>query len=302
LNIQKDQFINQGTNIQSVNCKANYRSTTPHQANIMSTSSLKYTSKLTNQRVLIFGGSSGIGFAIAEAALEYGAHVILSSSNQSRLDAAVNRLKATYPTQTSTQTTITHVCDLSDAANLDANLESLFQVATANGTHKLNHIVSTAGDPVNMPSLNDIHAHSIYSVMNVRLVAPAVMAKFIPKYMESSPSSSLTFTGGVRGRKPTPGWSVITAVCSGIEGLARGLALELAPVRVNTVAPGAVNTELWDSFPKEIVGPMMQRLKNESTTGTVAGPEDLAESYIYLMRDHFTTGSVIESNGGILLK
>ncbi|KAJ6096567.1 NAD(P)-binding protein [Penicillium sp. IBT 16267x] len=268
----------------------------------MSTSSLKHTSKLANQRVLILGGSTGLGFAVAEAALEYGAHIILSSSNQSKLDNAVDRLKAAYPTQTAKQTIITHVCDLSDAANLDTNFEKLFQAATANGTHKLNHIVSTAGDPVNIPALNDIHAQDIYSAMNVRLVAPAVMAKFIPKYMESSPSSSLTLTGGVLSRKPAPGRSIITSVGSGIEGLTRGLAVELAPVRVNTVAPGAVKTELWDNFPKEIVETMLQGFKDQSTTGTVGAPEDLAESYIYLMRDHFVTGSVIESNGGVLLK
>ncbi|KAJ5540857.1 NAD(P)-binding protein [Penicillium frequentans] len=266
----------------------------------MSTS--KYTSKLADQRVLILGGSSGLGFAVAEAALEYGAHIILSSSNQSKLDKAVDRLKAAYPTQTSTQTIITHVCDLSDAVNLDNNFERLFQAATANGAHKLNHVVCTAGDPVHTPSLNDIQAQDIYRAMTLRLVAPAVMAKFIPKYVESSPSSSLTLTGGVRSRKPAPGWSIITAGTSGIEGLARGLALELAPVRVNTVAPGAVKTELWDPVPKEVLENLLQGFKDQSTTGTVAAPEDLAESYIYLMRDHFVTGSVIESNGGVLLK
>ncbi|KAJ5759632.1 NAD(P)-binding protein [Penicillium odoratum] len=266
----------------------------------MSTS--KYTSKLANQRVLILGGSSGIGFAVAEAAIEYGAHIILCSSNQSKLDNAVARLKAAYPTQTSTQTIITHVCDLSDAANLDTALETLFQVATVNGAHKLNHIVTTAGDGVNVPPLDQTDAQTAYKGMNVRLVAPIVMAKFIPKYVESSPSSSFTLTGGVRGRKPGPGWSVVTAVSAGIEGLARGLALDLAPVRVNTVAPGAVNTELFASIPEGMREQVFNSFKDQSTTGTVGRPEDLAESYIYLMRDQFVTGSVIESNGGILLK
>lgn len=266
----------------------------------MSTS--KFTSKLANQRVLILGGSSGIGFAVAEAALEYGAHVILSSSNQSKLDNAINRLKVAYPTQTSTQTIIAHACDLSDAAHLDTNLENLFQAATANGTRKLNHVVTTAGDRVHSPPLNDMCAQDIYNAMSVRLVAPAMMAKFIPKYVESSPSSSFTLTGGVRSRKPAPGWSIVTAGTAAIEGLARGLALDLAPVRVNTVAPGAVKTEFWDSLPKEILEGMLQGFKDQATTGTVARPEDLAESYIYLMRDQFVTGSVIDSNGGVLLK
>ncbi|KAJ5928512.1 NAD(P)-binding protein [Penicillium verhagenii] len=268
----------------------------------MSTSSLKYTSKLANQRVLILGGSSGIGFAVAEASIEYGAQVILSSSSQSKLDNAVARLQAAYPTQTSTNPLKTHVCDLSDAANLDANIESLLQAATNNGTHKLNHVVTTAGDALKIPALKEIDAQKIYSGMNVRLVAPAVMVKYLPKYMDSSPSNSFTLTSGVRSRKPAKGWSIMTAVASGIEGLARGLALELAPVRVNTVSPGAVNTEIFSFVPKEALDGVLQNFRDQSTTGTVGRPEDLAESYIYAMRDQFVTGSIIESNGGILLK
>jgi NAD(P)-dependent dehydrogenase (short-subunit alcohol dehydrogenase family) len=86
-----------------------------------------------------------------------------------------------------------------------------------------------------------------------------------------------------------------------VEGLTRGLALDLKPVRVNAVAPGAVNTELFGAFPKELVDGMFEMFKSKSTTGTVGRPEDLAESYIYLMKDQYVTGSVLESNGGSLL-
>ena len=267
----------------------------------MAAPSRKYTSKLANQRVLILGGTSGIGFCVAEAALEHGAHLIISSSNQSKLDKTVARLKEAYPSQTEKQTITTHVCDLNDVANLESNLEALFQAATAGGTVKLNHIVSTAGDALKMPSLEEMKVNDIHAGMHVRFVAMAMIAKFIPKYMETSPASSFTFTGGVRGRKPAPGWSIITAVSTAVEGLARGLALDLKPVRVNVVAPGAVNTELFSNFPKEALDAILQQFREGSTTGTVGKPEDLAESYIYLMKDQFVTGSVIESNGGTLL-
>lgn len=261
----------------------------------------KYTNKLANQRILILGATSGIGFAVAEAAFEHGANLVISSSNQSKLDKTVARLKEAYPAEFEKQTITTHVCDLSDVANLNDNLEKLFEFATNGGTDNLNHIVTTAGDALNLPKLADLTPEAMYSGMTVRYIAPAMMAKFIPKYVVDSPSSSFTFTGGMRGKRPAPGWSMATAICGGIDGLARGLALDLKPVRVNVVHPGAVHTELFGMFPEEQLEAMLKIFRNSSTTGTVGRPEDLAESYIYLMKDEFVTGSVIDSNGGALL-
>ncbi|KAJ5460827.1 NAD(P)-binding protein [Penicillium daleae] len=262
----------------------------------------KYTNKLANQRVLIFGGTSGIGFAVAEAAFEHGANLVISSSNQAKLDKTVARLKEAYPAEFEKQTITTLVCDLSDAANLDTNLEKLFEAATDGGTVKLNHIATTAGNGLSLPKLAELTPDAIYNGMTVRYIAPAMMAKFIPKYVVNSPSSSFTITGGLRGQKPAPGWAVVTSSCCAVEGLGRGLALDLKPVRVNVVHPGAVKTELFSMFPGEQLEIMLKMFRDSSTTGTVGRPEDLAESYIYLMKDEFVTGSVIESNGGALLK
>ncbi|RAK98780.1 SDR family NAD(P)-dependent oxidoreductase [Aspergillus ibericus CBS 121593] len=267
----------------------------------MTSPSAKYTHKLAGQRVLIFGGTSGIGFCVAEAALEHGADLVISSSNQTKLDKTVARLKETYPTETAKQTIITHVCDLSDVAHLDAHFEALFQAATSGGTKKLNHVVTTAGDALQLPPLSDVTAAQFYAAANVRCVAFAVMAKHLDKYLEKFPSSSFTLTSGLRGRKPAPGWSLMTSVCGAVEGLARGLAVDLKPIRVNVVSPGAVYTEMFEHFPKDQLEGVLQMFKEQSTTGTVARPEDLAESYIYLMKDQFVTGSIIESNGGALL-
>lgn len=262
----------------------------------------KYTNKLAGQRVLILGASSGIGFAVAEAAFEHGANLVLSSSNQSKLDKAVVRLKEAYPAEFEKQTVTTHVCDLSNAANLDMNLQKLFEAATDNGANKLNHIATTAGDALTLSKLAELTPEIIWNTMNVRYVAPAMIAKYIPKYVENSPSSSFTMTGGMRGQKPAPDWTITAATCCAIDGLVRGLAFDLAPVRVNVVHPGAVSTELFSMFPADQLEGIMQMFRDGTTTGTVGRPEDLAESYIYFMKDQFVTGSTIESNGGALLK
>ncbi len=88
------------------------------------------------------------------------------------------------------------------------------------------------------------------------------------------------------------------AAVGGIEFFTRGLAVDLAPVRVNCVAPGAVDTEFFQAYGGESV---LNQFKERTTTKTVGRPEDLAEAYLYCMRDHFVTGTVIGSNGGGLL-
>ncbi len=122
--------------------------------------------------------------------------------------------------------------------------------------------------------------------------------------MRSSPASSLTLTGGVTGSKPLPNWSVTAAYAAAKEGLTRGLAVELAPIRVNCVAPGAVHTELFQRMSggnQEKLEGMLGLFKSKSLTKTVGKPEDIAESYLGIMRDAGVTGTVRHSDGGYLL-
>lgn len=89
---------------------------------------------------------------------------------------------------------------------------------------------------------------------------------------------------------------------SGIEGITRGLAVDLAPVRVNIVCPGAVHTERFDYIPKERLEGVLQGFKDGNLLGKVGTPEELAEAYIYSMKDHFATGAFLQSDGRRLLK
>ena len=128
-----------------------------------------------------------------------------------------------------------------------------------------------------------------------------MLAKLAPRFLKQSPSSSVTFTGGTNSHKPASGWTILATWGSAIEGMVRGLAVDLKPVRVNMVSPGAVLTELWNDIPQERIDAVIDSYKKATTTGTIGRPEDLAEAYMYLMKDQFVTGAIVESNGGRLL-
>jgi NAD(P)-dependent dehydrogenase (short-subunit alcohol dehydrogenase family) len=254
----------------------------------MSTPSYKFINKLQGKRVLIFGGSSGIGFAVAEACIEHGCTVIISSSNQPKLLATVQRLQLSYPEIPSSQI-ITHVCDLSNKEDLESNIQTLLSAVTDEARNKLNHVVFSAGDSRSLTTVSDVTVENFEKNQIVRNIAPLIIAKYLPDYLDQSPESSYTLTGGFITTKPPPGWGLHAASGGLVEGMSRGLAVDMAPVRVNLVAPGVIKTEA---------------LTGRATATTVkrlGRPEDIAEAYLYFMKDGFVTGSTLHSNGGRFL-
>ena len=264
---------------------------------------LKYVSKLQNQRVLVLGGTSGIGFCVAEAALEYGAHVIVSGSNEAKLARTLTRLRESPGGRINDGHARIggKTCDLASTDTLESNLKHLLDYATDNGSKKLDHVVFTAGDAIIPVPLAQITPDVISRAAAVRSVAPVILAKLLPGYIRMTSSSSLTLTGGTNTDKPMPGWAVVAGVGATIEGLARGFAVDLKPLRVNTVSPGAVHTELFDSIPEAGRAGLIESMRAATLTGTIGRPEDVAEAYVYCMRDHFVDGVVIQTNGGRIL-
>ena len=260
----------------------------------MATDSKKYTSKLADARILVFGGSSGIGYSVAEASLEFGASVIISSSQKSRVDDAIDRLLKTYPSAGGRISG--YACDLS-SPSLEANILHLY---TQCGS-KLDHIVFTAGEKLAVMPIEDATLENIQKAGMVRFFAPLLVAKHAKKYLNAGPASSITLTTGAVSEKPLPHWSVVASYATGLHGMTRNLALDLAPIRVNLISPGAVLTPLWDSMKPDEKQSFMEGIKKTCTTGEIGRPEDVAESYLYVMRDRNCTGSVIDTNGGGLL-
>ncbi|KAF2756726.1 NAD(P)-binding protein [Pseudovirgaria hyperparasitica] len=265
----------------------------------MSLQPLKYLNKLAGKHVLVFGATSGIGFCIAEAAVEHGAKVVISGSNQDRINKTIERIKKSYPNTQSGQIT-GHVVDLSDTANLESNLNKLF--ASVSTDSKINHIAFTTGDALRVPPLSDTTPEDFQASGNVRTLAPLMLAKVLPKYMDLSPGNSFTLTGGTNSDRPMPGATLMALRGASNEGLMRALAVDLAPMRVNLVSPGAIQTELWSSFKSsEAEEGFVKKMTTETLLKEVGKPEDTAEAYIYAMKDRFVTGVVLHTNGGRLL-
>lgn len=259
----------------------------------------KYTNKLQNARVLVVGGSSGMGFAVAEAAVEYGAIVTIASSTQERLDSAVARLQEHARAVNVSPDTITSVkADLSNVDTIDDEAIKILEAATKGG--KLDHIVFSAGDSFTQKPLEEVSVRDFQQLMMVRAMAPLVIAKYVSKYLHISNKSSITVTGGTATWRPPRGWATIAAVGATVEGLTRGLASDLRPVRVNCVIPGAIHTEMFDRMPAEHLPAILQGMAKDSILNTVGTPQEIAEAYLYSMKDTFATAITLDSSGGRL--
>lgn len=256
---------------------------------------LKYH-KLQDKHVLIIGGSSGIGYAIAEASLESGAVVTISSSRQAKLDASVSSLQSSYA-----GTKISGIAADLSKTNVDQDFDNLFKTVTAK-FGQIHHVVYTAADAPALGPLEDTTTEGILKAAHMRMVAPIMLGKIAPRYLEKNSQSSITITTGSTAERPDKGWAVITYFAAGLHGLTKALATDLAPVRVNCVAPGYVDTALWDGMGQEAKRKLLDKLGEEMLLGQVGKPEDVAEAYLWLMKDANVTGTVASTNSGQLLK
>lgn len=252
---------------------------------------------LAKARVLVLGGSSGIGFCVAEHALCLGAIVTISSSRKSKLDNALERLRTSVPGSVASVDGL--VCDLSDVDSMRSNLEGLLKSVTR--TQPLDHIIFTAGDGIKIRPVAELETSTIQRMGHVRFFGPMLLGGLAKAYMKPSKTSSITLTSGANIQRPGKGWTAVAGYGAGTEGIARGLAVDLAPIRVNTVSPGAVHTEMFDEIPEDRLSSVLSAFRKRSLTDSVGTPEELSEAYIYLMRCSFASGSLIEVNGGSLL-
>ncbi|KAL3462822.1 hypothetical protein BJX64DRAFT_136920 [Aspergillus heterothallicus] len=250
---------------------------------------------ISGHSILIIGGTSGIGFAVAKLAAEQGAHVSIASSNSTRVSTAVTSLKESFPTSQIRGFTI----DLS-TPTVESDLATLLESVTSSSASKLDHIVLTAGR-ASMRSLPDTTRDSLLESLHLRLIVPTLLAKLAPPFLKDNYTSSLTFCGGRLAARPMKGWPTASAYAAGLDGLTRALALDLAPVRVNVVHPGATETEMWGATVEE------RRARAEvagrtALLGKVGRPEEVGEAFVYLLRDSNVSGESVHSSGGVLVQ
>lgn len=219
-----------------------------------------------------------MGFATAAAAAAEGASVVVASSNAGRVATALEKLPDGSKGS------------VFDARSEDAARDFFEEVGD------FDHLVYTAGRG---PAPQDLQSFDLAKgretvelsywgvVGTVKHASPRIRA-----------GGSVVLTSGGIGARPQKGWAVSAGIVGAIEGLTRGLAVELAPLRVNAVAPGIVRTEMWQTMPAAELEALFGALGEGLLTGRVGDPEDIAEANLSLMRNPFVTGIVVPVDGG----
>lgn len=268
------------------------------QSNRNTDTSQPHIDALTNARALVIGGTAGIGKGVASAALAAGAKVFLSSSNPSKISAAVAEIQSIYPGATVCGTAV----DLSNPDMIEADLERVLTTAVAELGGPLDHIVYTAGDAFDFEPLSAVTAANAYSSWTVRYLGPLLVGKLVDVnpglFVRSSATSSITLTSGIHGSKPFPGLSKSIAWCGAVETLTRALAVDLAPIRVNNISPGAIRTPMLE----KLGGEAMARFAQQQLVKDVGKVEEIAEAYLLSMRCSFATGQQFTIDGGYTYK
>jgi len=243
---------------------------------------------------LVIGGSSGIGAAVAKLAVAQGVHVYIASSNPDRVANAVKAIESSVPNAKIQGLTI----DL-DSDDIESRLEKLLTEVTTSIGNQLDHVIYTA-NTLNMKPISEVTVDYLRTSGQFRLITPLLIAKLAPRFLNPSYKSSLIFTSGRVADRPVKGYTMGSVLCAALIGITRALALDLAPIRVNVVSPGATDTEMWGTGEeraqrREMFGKM-------ALLGKPGTAEEVGEAYIYLMRDFNNTGSCVNTSGGALIQ
>ena len=236
---------------------------------------------ISGQRVVVIGGTSGIGLATARAAAERGAQVVVVSARQASMQRALDQLP---------DGTTGHVADVRDAVALDAAFDRI---------GALDHLVYTSGEALTLTPIVGLDPADARRFFEIRYFG--VLAAIRAAAPRLSRTGSITLTGGSAGPRPQPGWAVAASLCGAMEALTRELALELAPVRVNLVRPGVVQSPLWSAMGEAERDELYRATAKAVPVGHTGQVEEIALAYLYCMQQTYATGSIVPVDGGGVL-
>jgi len=228
------------------------------------------------KKVVVVGGSSGIGLATAELAKRDGAEVIIASRNADKLKAAADKVGAKGI-----------VVDVTN----DDSVAQLFKTCGP-----VDHVVVTAAQlktgPFKTVSMDDVRATMEGKFWGAWRVARAA---------EIKAGGSLTLVSGFLSIRPRPNSAIVGSANGALESLTRSLALELAPVRVNCVSPGIIDTPIRAAMPEAARKEMLAKTAAGLPVGRVGLGEDIAQQIMAFMANGFATGSIVYIDGGALI-
>jgi len=234
-----------------------------------------------NKRVVIVGGSSGIGLAVAQEAASQGADVVIVSSSAERVQEAIKSIGGAARGQ---------AVDVSD----EKAVESFFT-----NLGGFDHLVFTAGDSLQLNELAKTDLKQARHAFELRYWSALAAVKYGSPHIRKG--GSIVLTTGIAGQRPRSGWVIAASVCGTIEALTRALAVELAPIRVNAVSPGVVRTNLWQTMNVSERERLFESVGNSLPVGRVGEAADIAQAYLFLMEEGFATGQTVVVDGGTVL-
>jgi NAD(P)-dependent dehydrogenase (short-subunit alcohol dehydrogenase family) len=234
------------------------------------------TGGLVDQTVLIIGRPSGIAGAIVSAARDDGAKVIAAGRDQASLEAVYGD----DPNIT------TEIVDLTDEASITA-------LAARVGT--VDHIVSTASARAR-GKLADLDRDAIRLSFDTKVIGPLMLAKHFASRINEH--GSILIFAGVASAKIAVGTMGVAITNSSAEVLARSLALELAPIRVNAISPGVIDTGAWDAFGEQGKADYFTHISSSNPARRIGTVQDIASGVIFALTNRFLTGTTLHIDGG----
>ncbi len=237
---------------------------------------------LAGKKLVVIGGSSGIGFGVAAAALERGAQLVIVGRSTAKLRSAEQALSAADR----------RVRGLPADMTQETEVARLFDELGA-----FDHLVSTAGVAPPGDPIERTDVEVVRRFVDDKLIGAVLVAKHAVRTLKAG--GSMTFTSGInKDRPPVPGGAVVSAIAGSFSYFARALSLELAPTRVNIVSPGWVDTPMFDELVGDAKVGYFANMAARLPAGKIATPADIALAYIYAMESDFTTGQTIDIDGG----
>ena len=233
--------------------------------------------KFNQKTVVVVGGSSGIGLATAKAAYAEGASIVIVGRSQERLNQASAEIGSGVQSIQA---------DVEDEASVEAAFTKI-------GT--FNHLFISAQDAATAP-LSEMAKDKFRPTLDSKIWGALHVVKHAAS--RTSEHGSIVFVSGLAGRKGYPGYALAGAANAGIEAVARNLAVELAPIRVNTVCAGVIDTAMLDRVFGEQKSQIIGQIAAKLPVRRIGRPEEIADAVLFLMKNQFMTGTTLLVDGG----
>jgi NAD(P)-dependent dehydrogenase (short-subunit alcohol dehydrogenase family) len=230
---------------------------------------------LQGKRVLVVGRGSGIARAVTLLARSEGAEVVVAGRNKDTLASAYDDSGITA-----------EVIDITD----DTSIASL-----ADRLGSVDHVVSTASARAR-GKLAELERADVQRSFDTKVIGPTMLAKYFAPRM--NPGGSFVLFSGVNAFKVNVGYLGVAITNGAVDFLTRSLAVELAPIRVNAISPGVIDTGAWDTMGEEGKRAYFKRVSAENPAGRIGSPEDVAEAVLFAMTSTFMTGVMLKIDGG----